>query len=122
MESALHYKATTFASGYIENINGKNITYRKLSNLAQLSSVNSIIVDDFDKDGKLDAIMGGNLYSSEVETPRNDGGEGLYLKGDGAGNFKEIPYKESGFCCEKGHKTFKSITYQLWKNNFGCGK
>lgn len=109
LQSALHYKATTFASGYIENVDGKKFIFRKLSNLSQLSSVNSIIVDDFDNDGNLDAIIAGNLYASEVETPRNDAGEGLYLKGDGKGNFEEIPYKESGFFAKNDTKHLKIL-------------
>ena len=49
------------------------------------SSVNSINIDDFDKDGNLDLILSGNWYVSEVETPRNDASFGVFLKGNGNG-------------------------------------
>ena len=69
----------------------------KLPNLAQISSINQILIDDYDKDGNLDALIAGNLYASEVETPRNDSGYGLFLKGDGKGKFDPVPVTKSGF-------------------------
>ena len=48
----------------------------------QLSSVNSILIDDLNNDDNLDIIMAGNLYGSEVETTRNDASYGIYLTGD----------------------------------------
>lgn len=41
-------------------------------------------------------ILGGNLYNAEVETPRNDASYGLWLKGDGKGNFVAQRARESG--------------------------
>ena len=37
------------------------------------------------------------MYGSEVETPRNDAGYGLFLKGNGQGDFKSISAIDSGF-------------------------
>lgn len=109
LQSALHYRATTFASGYIENLDGENFKFEKLPDLAQLSSLNSAIVDDMDEDGHLDVLIAGNLHASEVETPRNDAGIGLFLKGDGKGNFDEIPYRKSGFFAENDTKHIKVL-------------
>ncbi|GAB1856921.1 VCBS repeat-containing protein [Flavobacteriaceae bacterium MHTCC 0001] len=95
LESAIHYQVKSFASVYLENDNGK-FTIHQLPAEAQLSSINQILVDDYDKDGVLDALVAGNLYASEVETPRNDGGFGLFLKGDGKGNFQPISASKSG--------------------------
>ncbi len=36
------------------------------------------------------------MYGSELETTRNDASIGLYLKGDGKGNFEAVPYTRSG--------------------------
>ena len=52
--------------------------------------------DDFDADGNLDVVLAGNLYNAEVETPRNDASFGLFLQGDGQGNFKAQSMIESG--------------------------
>ncbi|MFI1744576.1 VCBS repeat-containing protein [Thalassobellus sediminis] len=95
LDESLHYQVKSFASVYLENKNGKFIIH-KLPNLAQLSSINQILIDDYDQDGKLDALIVGNLYVSEVETPRNDAGYGLFLKGNGNGSFKPISVSKSG--------------------------
>ena len=95
LESSLHYQVKSFASVYLENKDGKFIVHQ-LPIAAQISSINEILVDDFDKDGLLDILIAGNLLVSEVETPRNDAGYGLLLKGDGKGNFKSITADESG--------------------------
>jgi hypothetical protein len=81
LERSLHYQVRSFASIYLENRDGEFVMH-KLPNEAQLSSVNQIIAKDVDKDGNLDLVMAGNLYGSEVETPRNDAGMGLFLIGD----------------------------------------
>ncbi|QXP70794.1 VCBS repeat-containing protein [Polaribacter sp. R2A056_3_33] len=96
LESALHYKVKSFASIYLENKNGKLIVH-KLPQEVQISSINEIIVKDFNDDGNLDALIAGNLQMSEVETPRNDASYGGFLEGDGTGAFKAISGKESGF-------------------------
>ena len=95
LEKSLHYQVHSFASIYLENKNGKFIVHQ-LPREAQLSNITSIIVDDFNTDGNLDLIIAGNLFVSEVETPRNDAGYGLYLRGDGTGKFKPIPAHKSG--------------------------
>jgi hypothetical protein len=96
LESARNYKAGNFASCYFEN-NGKGtFGIRPLGNLAQISSINCIIAEDIDLDGHLDLVIAGNTYGFEVETPRNDAGFGLFLKGDGTGSFKPEPASESG--------------------------
>ncbi len=96
LEQSLHYQAKTFASVYLENQGNGKFTMTALPNEAQLSSVNDIILDDLDGDGFKDILLAGNLYTSEIETTRNDAGIGLFLKGNGKGNFLPIPPTKSG--------------------------
>ncbi|PXY39732.1 hypothetical protein DMB65_15785 [Flavobacterium cheongpyeongense] len=96
LEEALHYKVKSFASIYLENKKGKFVIHQ-LPIEAQLSCINQIMVDDYDKDGKLDALITGNMFNSEVETPRNDAGHGLFLKGNGKGAFIPVTAVQSGF-------------------------
>ena len=96
LESSLHYQVKSFASIYLENKNGKFIVH-KLPQEVQISSINEIIVKDFNDDGNLDALVAGNLHMSEVETPRNDASYGVFLQGNGDGTFKAVSRKESGF-------------------------
>ncbi len=95
LESAVHYQVKSFASIYLENL-GDNFKQHILPNQVQLSPLNQILVNDFDSDGNLDAVVAGNLFASEVETPRADAGYGMFLKGDGKGNLKPIESRESG--------------------------
>ena len=96
LDSSLHYQVKSFASIYLENKQDKFVIH-KLPIEAQLSSINQILVNDYDNDGNLDALISGNFYASEVETPRNDAGYGLFLKGNGNGNFTSVPVYKSGF-------------------------
>ena len=95
LETSLHYEVKSFASIYLENKDGEFIQHQ-LPNLSQVSSINQILVKDFNNDTNLDILIAGNLYGSEVETPRNDAGVGLYLEGDGKGGFKAVTPSESG--------------------------
>ena len=95
LESSLNLKAYTFATSYLGN-NGGKFEVSKMPVETQLSSVNEIIADDFDDDGHLDLLMAGNLYASEVETPRNDALLSLFLKGLGNGQFEPLAAGDSG--------------------------
>ena len=108
LENSLHYEVKSFASAYIENKDGKFIVH-KLPTLAQLSSINQILVDDYNKDGNLDALIAGNLHASEVETPRNDASNGLLLLGDGKGDFSAEEAIQSGFYAPGDVKDMASI-------------
>ncbi len=96
MENALHYKAHLFSSVILLNDNGK-FSFKKLPSEAQLSTLNGIIVDDFDGDGKKDLLIAGNKFDIEVETTPADASPGFFLKGSGDGNFKSYKPLESGF-------------------------
>ncbi len=92
----IHYKAYNFASSYIENLGKGTFKLSKLPNEAQFSSVNQIVSRDVDNDGLKDLVIAGNLYASEIETPRNDSSVGVYLKGNGKGEFSVVPNAQCG--------------------------
>ena len=97
LERALHYPAYTFASAYIENKGNGQFELHELPLRAQFSSINDIIIEDFNADGHPDVLIAGNLYNSEIRTPRNDAGVGLLLAGDGKGEFTVKTNQETGF-------------------------
>ena len=109
LENALHYQVKSFASIYLEN-KGDSFKIHQLPIEAQFSSIQKILVNDYDKDGNLDALIAGNLHNSEVETPRNDASYGLFLKGNGKGNFKATSVLESGFYTSGDVKEMSEIT------------
>jgi len=96
LQTALNLKAKNFASCYFENLGNRSFRVFPLKHLAQISSVNSILVHDCNGDGNLDIIVAGNMYGTDIETVRNDSSIGLLLKGDGAGNFEPVPFTQSG--------------------------
>jgi len=106
---------------YLENTENKFIIH-KLPVEAQVSSINQILVKDYDADGILDVIIAGNLHMSEVETPRNDAGHGQFLKGNGDGTFSAIPAHKSGLFTpgdvkDMGIIKVKDTTYILTAKN-----
>ncbi|WP_299762297.1 VCBS repeat-containing protein [uncultured Dokdonia sp.] len=108
LDTELHYQVKSFASVYLENT-GNGFQKKDLPIEAQTSPINQIISKDFDNDGNLDLVVAGNLYASEVETPRADAGNGLYLKGDGTGNFEPKSGTVSGLYAPGDVKDFEMI-------------
>ena len=108
LEESLNYEITSFHSIYLENKDGV-FRAKPLNYQAQFSNINSIVVKDIDSDGNLDAILAGNLYNAEVETPRNDASYGIWLKGDGKGGFKALLPRESGLVMRGDVRNMKII-------------
>lgn len=95
-KGAIRLSANTLQSVYLHN-NGKGkFTMIPLPVQCQLSQLNGMVVDDFDGDGNLDVAMSGNDYGTEITSGRNDGFNGLLLKGDGRGGFKPLSILQSG--------------------------
>lgn len=113
LDNSLHYKANSFASVYIENQGDGTFTTSELPRMAQLSNINDFHINDFNGDGNLDALMVSNLFVSEVETPRNDGGTGLLILGDGKGVFTAAESLETGFFANQDAKQIATIDYQI---------
>ncbi len=88
IEKALHYSANYFYSAFIENKGSEGFVFHELPVEAQLAPINAIIAKDFNIDGKIDLVVAGNYYQTEVETPQYDAGKGLVLQGNGDGTFK----------------------------------
>ncbi len=96
LESALHLDATSFESIIVENQGKLQFDIHPLPSSAQFSNINDWWVGDFDDNQIPDIIGVGNLYGSEVETPRNDAHYGVFLRGTSPFNFQEIAPSESG--------------------------
>jgi len=110
LNEAYHYKANTFATTFVENLGNNKFKLSKLPVESQFSSINDMLVEDFNHDGNLDVLMVGNLFVSEIETTRNDAGTGLVLLGDGKNNFKSMTHQESGLFVRKDAKKVKLVT------------
>ncbi len=63
---------------------------------ADYSPVYAIYVDDFNKDGKKDILLGGNIEQTRIKIGKIDANYGVLLLGDGKGNFKYTDQLTSG--------------------------
>ena len=96
LKGALKLQANYFKSAFIKN-NGKgSFEISALPSVAQFSSLNGMITDDFDGDNKLDIVINTNDYGTEVSTGRYDALNGLLLKGNGNGTFTPLSILKSG--------------------------
>lgn len=80
------------------NEGGISFSAKALPAEAQFSAGFSTVVSDFDNDGFEDIFLSQNFYavSDPQSKPRLDAGRGLWLRGDGTGNFESIPGQVSG--------------------------
>ncbi len=111
IQNAMHYQARLFSSIVLVNEKGK-LLMKKLPVEAQLSTVNGIVVDDFDRDGIKDILLGGNKFDVEVETTAADASPGLLLKGTGDLNFRALKPGESGFFIPYNVKDMQPLKMQ----------
>jgi hypothetical protein len=117
LNSSLHYKAETFANSWIENKGNGTFTVHRLPNGAQFSSINDFAEIKYGNKGKA-LIAAGNLYGSEVETPRNDGSIGLVMQTDSVGKIQVIPPAESTLMIKGEVKAIRKIRLASGKDAF----
>jgi enediyne biosynthesis protein E4 len=96
LKSSLVLKAYDFSTAVWLNLGNGTFEKSELPKEAQLSPVYTILVTDFDDDGNLDMLLGGNQYRAKPETGIYDGSYGLLLKGAGNGTFDALAAIESG--------------------------
>ena len=72
---------------WINNANF-SFTQAELPNQVQFSPVYAINTADFDQDGDLDVVMGGNLYNAKPEVGIYDASYGVYLENKGNATFE----------------------------------
>ena len=88
-------EATTLSSMVFLNRGGRFVG-RELPREAQMSPGFGVSVGDMDGDGKEDLFISQNFFATQAEGWRSDAGRGLWLRGDGQGNFQAVPGQESG--------------------------
>jgi len=96
LKNTLVLRAFSFETALWMNEGGKKMNKVTLPLQTQLAPVYGILVDDFDKDGMNDILLGGNLCRAKPETGIYDASYGSYLKGDGKGGFTWMPSSVSG--------------------------
>lgn len=109
LEKGLKYEATMFQSVILLNEGGK-FKINILPNLAQFSTIQAIVSEDFNLDGYKDLLIGGNLFNAEIETTRADASVGLLFLGNKNNLIsRALGPQESGFFIPYDVKDIKSI-------------
>ncbi|MBD0851591.1 VCBS repeat-containing protein [Maribacter arenosus] len=93
LEGAQKLQATTLSSMILINEGNLNFKPVKLPIEAQFTPIYAIGSGDFDQDGDMDLVMGGNLYNTKPEVGRYDASFGIYLENIDGSNFK---YRNGG--------------------------
>ena len=109
LEGAQIYRCDYLASSYIENLGNGNFSLHALPISCQTSTINDMIIEDFNHDGNPDILAVQNDYSFESLGGRYDAGIGLLLFGDGKGNFISVDPRESGILINGDSKSISRL-------------
>lgn len=111
LEKALHYTIDTFAHHWFENKGNGSYERHQLPIESQFSSINDIVFFNYNQDNFPDILVAGNLYDTEVETPRSDAGIGLVLQNNGKKGFDAISLDKSGLLIDNEVKAIAEIKF-----------
>lgn len=108
-KDAIMLTVNDMASSYIENKGDGHFEMRPLPVDAQVAPLYGMKAEDVDGDGNLDLLLTGNDYGMEPYSGRHDAFNGLYMKGDGKGNFIPVTTTQSGFFVKGDGKAMATI-------------
>ena len=97
MKDVKHLQANYLNTAYFESGADGRFHAKALPVQAQFSPVFTITQLDYDKDGKPDLLLCGNINQARLRFGKCDANYGVLLKGDGKGNFNYINQQQSGF-------------------------
>lgn len=95
-DNRLSYKEINTLEHTVFINEGDTFTARPLPDEAQLSAAFYAGTADYDNDGHEDLFLSQNFFQFREKIPRLDAGRGLWLKGDGSGNFEPVRGQASG--------------------------
>ena len=108
LSKATVLEARTFASA-VALATGKGFTVKALPAEAQFFPVYGSLARDFDGDGKVDLLLGGNFYGVTPVYGRYDAGYGLFLRGAGDGTFSPVDMARSGVAIDGEVRDLKLV-------------
>ena len=111
--SSYYLEATEFRSILLINQGEGKFKMNYLPEFAQIFPLLSSDFKDFDGDGYEDAILAGNIYNTEAETPRLDGGTGLVLISNGRDNYSFKMVKETSLFLTGNVKNIALFNHEL---------
>lgn len=97
LKGAGHLKADCLTTAWFEMGSDGKFHAKALPLPAQASPVFTVNALDYNKDGKQDLLLCGNINQARLRFGKYDANYGVLLKGDGKGNFEYVPQWQSGF-------------------------
>jgi hypothetical protein len=97
LKSSILKEVNTTESIIALNDGNGNFKIKRLPKETQFSCVCDINCTDVNNDGRVDIILGGNNYDFKPQYSRLDASYGSVLLSEENGDFKWLPYNESGF-------------------------
>ncbi|REE01563.1 VCBS repeat-containing protein [Marinoscillum furvescens] len=91
LSAASVLEVNTLESMLLLNDGNFSFSPRSLPDQAQVAPVFAILAHDFDADGDMDVLLGGNLYGTKPEVGRYDASYGAYLENQGPATFTTYP-------------------------------
>ncbi|CCH52027.1 ASPIC/UnbV domain protein [Fibrisoma limi BUZ 3] len=96
LANATTVEAFELASGVFVNQGNGQFSFAAFPLEAQFSRASSLLIDDWDGDGKSDVLVAGNFHPYRVQHGPCDASFGVILRGDGRGKFSAVAPRQSG--------------------------
>ena len=109
LEGSIVHEVTMLESILLINNGDASFKIKPLPKESQFAPIYAISASDFDKDGLVDLILGGNLHNVKPEIGRYDASYGQFLKGLGNGDFVICNMDESGLILNGEIRDFKLL-------------
>lgn len=112
LEGSIVHEVTMLESVLLINNGDASFKIKPLPTESQFAPIYAISASDFDKDGVVDLVLGGNLYNVKPEIGSYDASYGQFLKGTGNCDFTVFSMGESGFFLDGEIRDFKIISHK----------
>lgn len=109
VQKSLRLEAKTFASVIVLNQGNGEYLIQDLPQEAQVAPIYAIVAEDMDGDAQIDLLLGGNFFEVQPVIGRLDGNHGIFLQGDGNGEFQSIPNRKTGMLIDGQVRDMKLI-------------
>jgi len=111
LETSYEKETTQFQSLILVNKGNGKYESKPLPILSQQFPIMNIAFYDVNDDGYEDCIVAGNIFDTEVETPRLDAVSGVVLLSNKKDGYKAMDYKKSGIYLEKDTKDIIMVNF-----------
>jgi hypothetical protein len=111
LEKATVLTASRFTTSVALNKGDGSFDLQPLPIEAQFAPVYAALADDFDGDGRVDLLLGGNFWGVTPLLGRYDASYGALLRGDGTGRFASVDLEDSGLIIKGEVRDMKPLRH-----------